>query len=263
MDINYIDRYAKSLIKEAGGRIRNSLFTELTIETKSDPNDLVTNIDKETEQFFISKIREDFPEHRIFGEEGFGDTIDELSGAIWILDPIDGTMNFVHQKRNFAISLGIYVDGSGVLGYIYDVMNDHLYSAKQGEGAYFNDERLPDLKKTTVSESIIGVNATWMAPNKHVEYENMVSLLRDCRGTRSIGSAALEIAYVATGRMDAYLSMRLAPWDIAGGMVIAQETGAIASNLKGESPNLITSDGFLIANPSIHGTLIENYIRLK
>ena len=89
VDIHKLDKYAKSLIKEAAGRIQASFTTELIIETKSEANDLVTNIDKETEQFFISHIKKDFPEHRIFGEEGFGDDIQDLNGYVWMLDPID------------------------------------------------------------------------------------------------------------------------------------------------------------------------------
>ncbi len=103
-----IDRYAKSLIKEAGHKIRISFFSTIDVDSKAEANDLVTNIDREIEQFFISRIKRDFPDHRIFGEEGFGDEINSLEGIIWMLDPIDGTMNFIHQKRNFAISLGIF-----------------------------------------------------------------------------------------------------------------------------------------------------------
>ncbi|AQQ53839.1 inositol monophosphatase family protein [Planococcus lenghuensis] len=263
MDFSSIDKYAKSLIKEAGHRIRNSFVQDIQVETKADANDLVTNIDKEIEQFFIGRIKNDFPDHRIFGEEGFGDPVEDLSGIIWILDPIDGTMNFVHQKRNFAISLGIYQEGTGVLGYIYDVVNDDLYSAQQGKGAYLNDERLPDLTETAISEAMVGINSTWLTPNRYIDHEAVIQLIRDIRGARSYGAASLEIAYVASGRLDAYVSMRLSPWDIAGGLVIALETGAVASNFHGDSANLLQSDSFLIANPSIHPLLLDRYIKLK
>src|SRR6185437_306024 len=99
-----------------------------------------------------------------------------------------------------------------------------------GEGAYINDERLPQLEITPLSEAIIGINASWVAPNRYIDNEKVIDMVRACRGTRSYGSAAMELAYVASGRLDAYISMRLSPWDIAGGSVIAQEVGAIASN---------------------------------
>lgn len=263
MGLPEMDRYIKSLIKEAGHRIRNSFLTDISIESKAHANDLVTNIDKEVEQFFISRIHRDFPDHRVFGEEGFGDDIKDLQGVIWMLDPIDGTMNFIHQKRNFAISLGIYQDGIGKLGYIYDVVNDDLYHAVESGGAYYNDERLKPLMDTVIGESIVGVNATWFAPNRYVDHEAMIQMLRDVRGTRSYGSAALELAYLASGRIDAYISMRLSPWDIAGGMVIAGEVGALFTNFKDDPANLLEQDSFIAANPSIHSQILSEYIKIK
>ncbi|WP_203332506.1 inositol monophosphatase family protein [Planococcus beigongshangi] len=263
MDLHEMDRYIKSIIKEAGHKIRNSFLTDISIESKSDANDLVTNIDKEIEQFFISRINRDYPDHRIFGEEGFGDEIKDTNGVIWMLDPIDGTMNFIHQKRNFAISLGIYADGVGKLGYIYDVVNDDLYSGIQGGGAYYNDERLRPLQDTEIGESILAMNATWAVPNRHFDHNGTLKLIQDVRGIRSYGSAAIELAYLASGRIDAYISMRLSPWDIAGGMVIAKEAGAVATNFKGEPANLLEQDTFLAANPSIHAKILDRYILPK
>lgn len=263
MNWGMIDKYAKSLIKEAGHIIRNSFFETIDVDTKADANDLVTNIDRNIEQFFISRIQRDFPGHKVLGEEGFGDDVRTLEGVIWLLDPIDGTMNFVHQKRNFAISLGIYLNGIGRLGYIYDVMNDELYHAEKGEGAYFNDERLPMLEITPLAEAIIGVNASWVAPNRRIENGPIADMVDKCRGTRSYGSAAMELAYVSSGRIDAYLSLRLSPWDIAGGMVIAEEVGAIATNLKGEKPDLLRQDTFIVARPGLHNEILKNHIKLK
>ncbi len=263
MDWGLLDRYAKSLIKEAGHKIRVSFFSEIEIDSKASANDLVTNIDRQVEQFFIRKIKNDYPDHKILGEEGFGDVVRTLDGVVWLLDPIDGTMNFIHQKRNFAISLGIYVDGIGVLGYIYDVVNDELYHAIKDGGAYLNDERLPYLSSIPLSEAIIGLNASWVAPNQYMDHKKTIELVQSCRGTRSYGSAAIELAYVSTGRLNSYISMRLSPWDIAGGMVIASEVGAVATNLKGEKQQLLGQDTFIVAVPSLHKDILDNYISLK
>ena len=111
--IKEMDTYAKQWVKEAGAKIRASFESKLKIETKTNANDLVTNMDKDTEKYFVSKIKETFPGHRIFGEEGMGDEIKDLDGIVWIIDPIDGTVNFVHQQRHFAISLSVYKDGIG------------------------------------------------------------------------------------------------------------------------------------------------------
>lgn len=263
MGIVEVHEFAKSIIMEAGERIRQSFSEKWKIETKADANDLVTNIDRETEVFFIKKIKEFDPSYKILGEEGMGEKIDSLEGVVWIVDPIDGTMNFIRQHRNFAISVGVYIDGIGKLGYIYDVMRNQMYYAIEGNGAFMNDVPLKRLEPISLEKSIIGVNAVWVTPNNRIEHEPMIKLIRKVRGTRSYGAASLEIASVASGRIDGYLSLRLSPWDIAGGAVIAKEVGAVASNLRNEPINLMNQDGFIIANPSIHKEIIDHYIKLK
>jgi len=158
MDWDHIDQLAKQWVKEAGSFIKKSFPQTLNVQTKSNPNDLVTNIDQETEKFFIEKIKESFPDHKILGEEGFGDKIESLDGVVWIIDPIDGTMNFIHQQRNFAISLAIYCDGVGEIGLIYDVVHDELYHARLGKGAFMNNMPLPKLEQTEVKEAIVALN---------------------------------------------------------------------------------------------------------
>ncbi|MGG0655962.1 inositol monophosphatase family protein [Rummeliibacillus pycnus] len=263
MSIAEVHEFAKAIIMEAGERIRSSFSEKWVIETKADANDLVTNIDRETELFFIEKIKTFDSTHKILGEEGMGEKIDSIDGVVWIIDPIDGTMNFIRQHRNFAITIGVYINGIGKLGYIYDVMRDQLYYAKQGQGAYMNEVPLKPLQAISLNKAIIGLNATWVTPNKRIEHEPMIDLVHKVRGTRSYGSAALEIVSVACGRMDAYISLRLSPWDIAGGVVIANEVGAIASNLKNEPINLLKQDTFIVANPTIHSEIIDDYIQLK
>lgn len=255
-----IDKKAKEWVNEAGQRIRDSFSTTLSIQTKSNPNDLVTNMDKETEQFFISKIKEYYPEHRILGEEGYGHKIESPEGVIWIIDPIDGTMNFVHQQRNFAISIGIYEDGIGKIGLIYDVVHNELYHAIKGEGAFMNDIPLPKLEKVSVKEAIIALNATWVAENRAIDPKVLGPLVRDSRGTRSYGTAAIELAYVAAGRLDAYITMRLAPWDYAAGLILLSEVGGIATTLKGDPINIIEKSSFLIAKEGLHEEILNGYI---
>lgn len=260
MDLKQIDQYAKSIIVEAAKRIRNAFSYNLVIETKSNANDLVTNIDRETELFFIEKIKSFDPTHKILGEEGMGEKVESLDGVVWIIDPIDGTMNFVKQHRHFMISIGIFIDGIGKLGYIYDVMREDLFNAIAGEGAWYNASPLRKLQPVKIEESVIGINAHWVAPNRHIHHEKVIELVRKVRGTRSYGSAAMEIAFVVSGKLDAYVSMRLSPWDIAGGIIIAQEVGAIATNLHGEGFDFLHQDTFIIANPAIHQELLGKYI---
>ncbi|MCC3645529.1 inositol monophosphatase family protein [Cytobacillus oceanisediminis] len=256
-----IHTYAKALIKEAGGNIKNSFSKTLTITTKSNANDLVTDIDQETEQFFIKKINEKYPEHRILGEEGFGDKLNDLDGIVWIIDPIDGTMNFVHQQRNFAISIGIYENGKGKIGLIYDVVHDELYHCMKGHGVFMNDLELPPLKETDVSKAIIGLNATWVTENRRIDPSLLAPLVRNARGTRSYGSAAMEMAYIASGRVDAYITMRLAPWDFAAGVIMIEELGGIATTVKGEELNYLENNSVFVSKPGLHQQIMKEYLK--
>jgi myo-inositol-1(or 4)-monophosphatase len=260
MDWGKIFTYAKQWTLEAGEIIRSSFTTTLNITSKTNPNDLVTNIDREIEKFFIEKIKTHFSDHHVLGEEGYGDNLSQLNGVIWLIDPIDGTLNFIHQQRNFAISLGIYENGVGIIGIIYDVVHDELYFAIKGNGAYLNDNPIPALKEVSVGESIIGINATWVTENKRINHNKMAALVRDARGTRSYGSAALELIYVATGRLDAYISMRLAPWDFAAGVIIIEELGGSVTNIEGEKLEVLGKSSILAGKPGLHQEILQRYI---
>src|SRR5690606_38396688 len=116
-------------------------------------------------------------------------------------------MNFVKQHRHFMISIGFYVDGIGKLGYIFDVMREDLFYAIAGEGAWYNNSPLRKLKPLSLEEAVIGINASWVIPNRKLNHEKIIELVRTVRGTRSYGSAAMEIAFVVSGKLDAYISM--------------------------------------------------------
>jgi len=255
-----IDQSAREWIRQAGENIKHSFKKALNIETKSDRNDLVTNMDKEVEQFFIHNIRENFPTHQILGEEGYGDPLQALDGIVWIIDPIDGTMNFVHQQRNFTISVAIYENGVGKLGYVYDVVHDELYFAKKGEGAFVNGEKLGRLRNVKLEESVIALNATWLVENKRMNHEVLAPLVQTVRGIRSYGSAALEMVYVATGRLDAYISPRLAAWDYAAGKIIVEEVGGVVSNFEGKEVSILEKGSVLVSNKTIYDELFNQYI---
>lgn len=248
-------------IKEAGEMLRQSFEEQIQIDYKEDPHDLVTNMDKKIEQFFMEQIKRNDPTHQMLGEEGFGDKNLTKDGVIWFVDPIDGTKNFVHQKRNFAISIGVYVDGVGKVGYIYDVIGDELFYAIEGEGAFVNEKPLEKLPSIEVPKAMIALNPSWMIENPYVPPEILAKLVRDMRGTRAYGSAALELAYVAAGRLDGYMSMRLAPWDYSAGLILLKEVGAVASTVDGKNLDFIPSTSLFAAKPGLHQEVIEKYIK--
>src|SRR5690625_401446 len=249
---------------QAGILIREKINSPGKIDIKSNPNELITEVDKELEFFFANKINKYYPNHLLLGEEGYGHKKIDQRQTIWILDPIDGTMNFIHQKQNFAISIGIYDQGIGEIGFIYDVMNNNLYSAMRGGGAFKNDQKLEPLDTNKqLNQSIICLNHYWLTENKHYDHRIGQQLVRDARGIRTYGSAALEFAYVAEGALDAYISMRLEPWDVAAGKIIVREVGGITTDIHGNDLEMLERSSILTCNPSLHDTLINNYFNAE
>ena len=263
-DQETVYQHARKWVEEAGEVIRAGIDQPREIATKDDPNDLVTEMDRKVEEFFAEKIRNQYPDDLILSEEGFGDEVNSLDGTVWIIDPIDGTMNFVHQKRQFAISLAVFHDGVGEIGFVYDVIAGQLYHAKKGQGAYKNEERLLSLdKKKNLSESILMINMLWCIPNEKVNHHKIANLVKDVRGSRSYGSAALEFAYLAEGIADSYLSFRLHPWDIAAGVIIFREVGGITVQADGSALSFLKQEPTVAAHPDLIDELLESYIELK
>lgn len=255
---------AKLWVLEAGEKIRERMKSEFQVDTKSNPNDLVTEVDKETEKYFASKIRSTYKDHLIIGEEGYGDKVESLDGTVWIIDPIDGTMNFVHQKRNFAISIGIIHNGIAEISLIYNVMDDVLYTALKGEGAYRNDTKLSKLKDDVqLATSIFALNSILACENKKVNEKKIQQLIIDSRGTRGYGSAALELAYVAEGIIDGYITMNLAPWDFAAGYLLIEEVGGKVIQANGDRVNFLENNTIIACNHMVVDELLNKYIELK
>ncbi|MCF6136954.1 inositol monophosphatase family protein [Pseudalkalibacillus berkeleyi] len=245
---------------QAGSIIRESFKKQLTIETKSNADDLVTNMDKDVERYFIDNIRKHHPDHQILGEEGSGDDVNSLEGTVWIIDPIDGTMNFVHQQTNFAISIGVYHEGVGKVGIIYSVVNDEMFHAIAGSGAFLNDYPLSKLSEVELEKSLIAINATWITKNKLMNPSKLIPIVDGCRGTRSYGSAAIELAFVAAGRLDAYITMRLSPWDFAAGKILIEEVGGTISTLDGTPLNLLGQNSIFAGSTSLHHHILKDYL---
>jgi len=255
---------AREWVLAAGEIIRSTIDDPREVDTKKNANDLVTEMDRKVEAYFAEKIRTTYPDHLILSEEGFGDQVDDLKGTVWIIDPIDGTMNFVHQKRTFAISLAIFHQGIGEIGFIYDVMADIIYEVKKGEGAYKNGQKLAPLTdKKNLSESILMLNHLWCTPNDQVNHLKLGELVRTVRGARSYGSAALEFAYLSEGIVDAYISFHLQPWDYAAGVILYEEVGGQIVQATGEPLTYLKQEPTVAGHPNIVNQIIEDYIELK
>ncbi|MFV8826993.1 inositol monophosphatase family protein [Alkalihalobacterium sp. APHAB7] len=250
-------------VKEASNQLKASLVETIHVETKSSPDDLVTEMDRKIEQYFLEKIQTHFSNHAFLGEEGISEEEYVNEDTIWIIDPIDGTTNFVHQQYNFAISVAVYHKGEGKIGLIYDVMNDVLYHAVKGQGAYKNDERLEMLTDVDISKAIVGLNARWLLNGDKPYQPILTHLVHKVRGVRSYGSAALEMAYVASGRLDGYISLKLSPWDFAAALVLLNEVGGCSSTIYGEPLAMLKSSSVFVGRPQFHEAVINEFVHRR
>lgn len=218
----------KSWIIEAATEIKEKLKSPIIVEEKSNRHDLVTNVDKETEEFLVGKIRKYYPNDKIIGEEGLGDKLASSEGRIWIIDPIDGTLNFVKQQENFCIMIGIFEDNVPVLGFIYDVMKDEFAYGGEETGVFLNDTQLSIVEDISLQEGIIGINSVMLTK----DILNAQKIGFEAVGIRIFGCAGLDFLSVIRGKQNAYLS-NLAPWDFAAGVALGNALGLKSSKLDG------------------------------
>ena len=246
---------AKQFVIEASEYIKKEMAQGLTVESKSSLNDLVTNVDKGCEAFLYDKIMSHYPDHRIVGEEGHGHDIQDTDGVLWIIDPIDGTLNFVHQQKNFAISVGIYINGKPHSAFILDVMNHDLYHSSPDGAVYFNDQKLERIEPSPLETSLICLNARWLV--KDVSQNAALTLAKKAGTVRSYGSSALELAQITTGQVASYVTYQLKPWDFAAGLILVERLGGVVTTETGQPINLLQASGLVAAHPSMHKEIIE------
>lgn len=215
-----------------GAYLREVTKKPFDFSTKTGHQDIVTAYDKEVEQFFRRNIHAHFPEDDIVGEE-FSGKIEAGRGVRWYVDPIDGTTNFVNLRKNFAISVGCYLDGKPQFSYVLDVERNDLFSAYTGEGAYKNGQRLDNSTATSAPEKMIlstpNVLDTFL--RNYPWQKEMLELAEQVRAVRCLGSVALELCAVAEGTVDVFVAMRSAPWDHNGARLILLEAGCCISEL--------------------------------
>ena len=238
---------AQALIQQAGTALRQVRLEEEGIREKTGPKDLVTRWDRETEQFLRREIFAAFPEDAVVGEEypaaaGRG-------GATWYLDPIDGTTNFVNQRRNYAVSIGCWLQDRPLFGLVLDVERQVLYSARAGCGARCGDRPIQVSRRGEISQMLLavpGVPRAFLEP--HPYREGLARLAQEVRGVRSLGSVALELCALAAGEADLFVAMQSAPWDHNAARIILTEAGGCICRLTGEPLPLGEKSAVLAAN---------------
>ena len=241
--------------REAGSFLKSNLGKVKTIEKKlGQETNLVTEIDKGAEEIIIRCIKARYPHHSILAEES-GDNLSR-SDYRWVIDPLDGTTNFTHGFPIFSVSIGIEFKGAMVGGVVYDPNSDEMFSAEKGGGAFVNGTKIAVSTAGRLVESLLVTGFPYNVSEKpdHV-VEHFEKFLLEAQGIRRLGSAALDLAYVAAGRLDGYWEIYLNPWDKAAGMVLVAEAGGIVTNFYGQAASIYEKNT-LASNGRIHRQML-------
>ena len=217
-------------------------------------NDFVSEVDREAEQAIIRTLRDAYPDHSILAEES------GASGASdhqWIIDPLDGTTNYIHGFPQYAVAIALRHKGVVTQAVVYDPGRNDLFTSSRGRGAYLNDQRIRVSKRIQLKSSLIGTGF----PFRQLEHLDVyLAILRDMMkssaGVRRAGSAALDLAYVAAGRLDGFWEFGLSPWDIAAGALLITEAGGLVGDLAGEN-NYMKTGNIVAGNPKVFVELLH------
>jgi myo-inositol-1(or 4)-monophosphatase len=256
VQIEALKEMALHCAKSAGALSLERLKQPFLVEYKTSASDLVTAVDKEVEKHVVHTILQQFPDHGILAEESTFQGDPSQYDTLWIIDPIDGTTNFVHQQINFAVSIAVYHKGEGLIGVVFDPSRDEMFYAVKGEGAYLNDRRLRLERQVKLEEALLCTSVFW---NKRAEQMGIDLIVKKLagkvRGMRLLGSAALEMSYVAAGRLDGYVSLSLNAWDFAAGRVIVEEAGGVVTRMTGEPLPHDQKSSVMACNPAFYEEL--------
>jgi len=253
---------AVRLAREAGAIQRAGYEAEHRIDSKSQPNDLVTEIDRACEAHLVAALAKERPRDSVLAEEGGGS---ERAGAThrWVIDPLDGTTNYAHGYPRFAVSIGLERDGEPALGVVYDPLLDELYAAALGAGAQRNGRPIRVSRETDLRRALL---STGFAYDKAVTEDDNTrefrAFLKQAREVRRDGSAALDLCYVACGRFDGYWEHKLSPWDVAAGALIVTEAGGRVTDTQGGGAYR-SGSRVLASNGAIHAAMLELLARTR
>lgn len=260
MQVEVVLEFAVATAHAAGEVLLDKFEGALQVSTKSADGDLVTDADRAAEAVILNRIRAAFPDHGILAEES--GRVGAATGLQWIVDPLDGTTNFAHRLPHFCVSIAL-VDGEGPLvGVVHDPIRGETFSASRGGGAFLDSARararggpvrLAVTQVSSLRESLVATGFPYIRVGDNLA--EVVRLVPQIRCLRRAGSAALDLAYVAAGRLDGYWEARLAPWDIAAGALLVSEAGGLVTRMHGEAWDLGHSD-ITAGGRSLHPQLV-------
>ena len=242
--------------RRAGSIINRASLDGAGLEVRSKrQNDFVTRVDHAAEEAVLDVVRKAYPDHAILAEE---------SGAAagtaeyeWVIDPLDGTTNFIHGFPQYCVSIAIRHRGALAHGVVYDPNRNELFTASKGRGAFLNDRRIRVSKCLRLAESLVGTGFPFREGARIDLYSDQLkNIMQKTAGVRRAGAAALDLAYVACGRLDAFWELGLSPWDMAAGALLIQEAGGLVGDLRGDD-GYMQSGEIACATPKIFPTLLE------
>jgi myo-inositol-1(or 4)-monophosphatase len=243
--------------RRAGRSLKRDLgeIENLQVSLKG-PANFVTMADRRAEEMLYDDLAKARPGYGFIGEEGGSRPGDDKTHT-WIVDPLDGTTNFLHGIPQFAISIGLQREGTIIAGVIYNPANDELYTAERGKGTFLNDQRLRVAGRRKLDECVIACGLPHIGRGDHeLSRAEMAEIQNRVAGLRRFGAASLDMAFVAAGRLDGYWERNLQPWDMAAGQIIVREAGGIVSGMAGDDDPLLTGH-VICGNEFVHAELVK------
>lgn len=249
--------FARSAAEDAGHMLLEGLEKSREVSTKSGPADLVTQYDHLAQELIASEIQDKFPNHSILAEEEFSV---EKSSTKWIVDPLDGTTNYIYNYPLFCVSIAVEQEGELTVGVVHLPVLEETFTAVKGDGAWLNGNKLSVSVTSDFSKSLLSTGFPYDEDKVPSAIESFSRLVRKARGIRRDGAAAMDLSFVAAGRFDGFWELGLSPWDVAAGCLIVQEAGGLISDFAGGDYDIYRSDGLVATNGKIQDPLVERLI---
>lgn len=247
---------AVAAAQQAGKIIADASRTDFRVDYKQGATtNLVTDVDRRSEAAIIEALSRAFPDHRILAEEG-GEGSQQASPYQWIVDPLDGTTNFAHGFPAFCVSIGLEVEGRVVLGVVYDPIRRELFEAQVGRGAFLNGERLCVSRTTALDQSLLVTGFAYDQDGRRSNLKHFSRFALRAQGIRRTGSAAIDLCYVASGRIDGFWELKLCPWDVAAGSLIVTEACGRLTDFAGRAFSIYGQE-VLASNGLVHQAMAE------
>ena len=242
--------------RRAGSIINRAALDRTKLEIRSkQANDFVTQVDRSAESAIIDIIRQAYPDHAILGEES-GALEGKKAEYRWIIDPLDGTTNYIHGFPQYCVSIALEHRGAIEHGVVYDPSRNELFTASKGGGAFLDDRRMRVTKCANLKDALVGTGFPFKEMSRlDLYFRQLREVMQTSSGVRRAGAAALDLAYVAAGRLDAFWELGLAPWDMAAGALLIQEAGGMVGDLKGDTGWLENGD-IATATPKVFTQLL-------